>query len=278
MGGADAKPPPEALATRSAWRKNPNTNILSRAGETLASALPSEGVYALVTITTLVTINAPAHMHSLVPSPLSTYAILSFMQAKPKIAVIALQGDFQKHIDMLQTLGADAFNARLPQDVERADALVLPGGESTAIGRLLTRYGMDDAIKAAHAAGKPIYGTCAGLILLSRAVTADTGERGGQPTLGLLDVVVARNAFGRQVDSFEVPLDIPLLGPGPLGAVFIRAPYVVEAGPSVDVLARHDGKIVFVKQGTLLGSAFHPELTGDTRVHQLFLSLVVQDS
>ena len=200
------------------------------------------------------------------------------MQAKPKIAVVALQGDFQKHIDMLQTLGADAFNARLPKDVERADALVLPGGESTAIGRLLTRYGMDDAIKAAHTEGKPIYGTCAGLILLSRAVTADTGERGGQPTLGLLDVVVARNAFGRQVDSFEVPLSVPVLGPEPLGAVFIRAPYVVEAGPGVDVLARHDGKIVFVKQGTLLGSAFHPELTGDTRVHELFLSLVVQGS
>ena len=196
------------------------------------------------------------------------------MQAKPKIAVVALQGDFQKHIDMLQALGADAFNARLPADIERADALVLPGGESTAIGRLLTRYGMDDAVKAAHAAGKPIYGTCAGLILLSRAVTAETGERGGQPTLGLLDVVVARNAFGRQVDSFEVPLDVPLLGPEPLGAVFIRAPYVADAGPGVDVLARHDGKIVFVKQGTILGSAFHPELTGDTRVHQLFLSMV----
>jgi len=196
------------------------------------------------------------------------------MQAHPKIAVVAVQGDFQKHIDMLQTLGADAYNARLPVDIERADALVLPGGESTAIGRLLARYGMDDAIKAAYAAGKPIYGTCAGLILLSREVTAETGERGGQPTLGLLDAVVARNAFGRQVDSFEVALEIPMLGPEPLGAVFIRAPYVVEAGPEVEVLARHDGKIVFVKQGTLLGSAFHPELTGDTRVHQLFLSMV----
>ena len=98
--------------------------------------------------------------------------------------------------------------------------------------------------------------------------------RGGQPTLGLLDVVVARNAFGRQVDSFEVHLDIPVLGPEPLGAVFIRAPYVVEAGPEVEVLARHDGKIVFVRQGTILGSAFHPELTEDTRVHQLFLSMV----
>ena len=191
-----------------------------------------------------------------------------------KIAVVAVQGDFQKHIDMLNALGAEAFNARLPQDIARADGVVLPGGESTAIGRLLARYGVDDALKAAHAAGKPIYGTCAGLILLSREVTADTGERGGQPTLGLLDVVVARNAFGRQVDSFEAMLDVPALGPEPLGAVFIRAPYVVEAGPGVDVLARHDGKIVFVRQGTLLGSAFHPEITGDRRVHELFLAMV----
>ena len=198
------------------------------------------------------------------------------MQAKPKIAVVAVQGDFQKHIDMLSALGAEAFNARLPHDIERADGIVLPGGESTAIGRLLARYGVDAALKAAHAAGKPIYGTCAGLILLSREVTADTGERGGQPTLGLMDVVVARNAFGRQVDSFEAALDVPSLGPVPLGAVFIRAPYVVEAGPGVDVLARHDGRIVFVRQGTLLGSAFHPEITGDRRVHELFLSMVAE--
>ncbi len=196
------------------------------------------------------------------------------MQVKPKIAVVAVQGDFQKHIDMLNALGAEAFGARLPADLERADGVVLPGGESTAIGRLLARYGVDEALQAAHAQGKPIYGTCAGLILLSRAVTADTGERGGQPTLGLLDVVVARNAFGRQVDSFEVALDIPVLGPEPLEAVFIRAPYVSEAGPGVDVLARHDGKIVFVRQGTILGSAFHPEITGDRRVHKLFLSMV----
>ena len=198
------------------------------------------------------------------------------MSGKPKIAVVALQGDFEKHIQMLTNLGADAFNARLPKDIEWADAIVLPGGESTAIGRLLARYGVDEALKTAHAQGKPIYGTCAGLILLSSGVTAETGERGGQPTLGLLDVVVARNAFGRQVDSFEAPLDVPVLGPEPLGAVFIRAPYVVEAGPDVEVLARHDGKIVFVRQGTLLGSAFHPELTGEDRVHRLFLSSVTR--
>jgi 5'-phosphate synthase pdxT subunit len=196
------------------------------------------------------------------------------MNVRPKIAVVAMQGDFQKHIEMLNAVGADAFGARLPADIARADGIVLPGGESTAIGKLLARYGMDDAIKAAHAQGKPIYGTCAGLILVSKGVTADTSERGGQPTLGLLDAVVARNAFGRQVDSFEVPLDVPVLGPEPVGAVFIRAPYVVEAGPDVEVLAKQDGKIVFVRQGTILGTAFHPELTGDSRVHRFFLSLV----
>ncbi len=195
---------------------------------------------------------------------------------RPKIAVVAMQGDFAKHIQMLTELGADAFGARLPQDIERADGVILPGGESTAIGKLLARYGVDDAIKAAHAEGKPIYGTCAGLILLSKSVTADTSERGGQPTLGLLNAVVARNAFGRQVDSFEASLDVPELGPEPLGAVFIRAPYIVEAGPDVEVLARHNGKIVFVRQGNVLGSAFHPELAGDDRVHRLFLAMVAE--
>ncbi len=198
------------------------------------------------------------------------------MSGKLKIAVVAMQGGFQKHIQMLTELGAEAFGARLPQDIGRADGVILPGGESTAIGKLLTRYGMDAALKTAHAQGKPIYGTCAGLILLSKSVTADTGERGGQPTLGLLDAVVARNAFGRQVDSFEAALDVPTLGPEPLGAVFIRAPYVVEAGPDVEVLARHDGKIVFVRQGNVLGTAFHPELTAEDRVHRFFLSLAAK--
>lgn len=196
------------------------------------------------------------------------------MEPKPKIAVVAMQGDFQKHIEMLIRLGADAYPARTPGDIARADGVVLPGGESTTIGKLLARYGVDAAITEASAQGKPIYGTCAGLILLAREVAAGTGERGGQPTLGLLDAVVARNAFGRQVDSFETALDVPALGPDPLRAVFIRAPYVVEAGPSVETLATYDGKIVFIRQGRILGSAFHPELTEDDRVHRLFLSLL----
>ena len=196
------------------------------------------------------------------------------MHRKPKIAVVAMQGDFQKHIDMLARLGVDAFTARLPADIRRADGVILPGGESTAIGKLLARYGLDAALKDAAAFGKPIYGTCAGLILLAHAIAAGTGERGGQPTLGLLDVTVARNAFGRQVDSFETALNIPALGAEPLRAVFIRAPYVTEKGPEVETLATHEGRIVFVRQGNILGSAFHPELTDDDRAHRLFLSLV----
>lgn len=196
------------------------------------------------------------------------------MNAKPRIAVVAMQGDFEKHVQVLTRLGTDAYPARLPPEIERADGIVLPGGESTTIGKLLGRYGVDEAIKCAAGQGKPIYGTCAGLILLAREIAAGTGERGGQPTLGLLDVVVARNAFGRQVDSFETELDVPVLGTNKLRAVFIRAPYVMETGPTVETLATYGGKTVFVRQGTILGSAFHPELTDDDRAHRLFLSLL----
>ena len=196
------------------------------------------------------------------------------MTTKPKVAVIAMQGDFQKHLEMLTGLGADAYPARTVADVARADGIVLPGGESTTIGKLLARYGVDKAIREASEQGKPIYGTCAGLILLAREIVEGTGERGGQPTLGLLDVSVARNAFGRQLDSFEASLDVPVLGSEPLRAVFIRAPYVAQAGPGVETLATYEGRIVFVRQGTILGSAFHPELTDDDRAHRLFLSLI----
>lgn len=196
------------------------------------------------------------------------------MSDKPKIAVVAMQGDFEKHLQMLSRLGAEAYPARTPGEIDRADGIILPGGESTTIGKLLARYGLDDALKRAAAIQKPIYGTCAGLILLSREIAAGTGERGGQSTLGLLDAAVARNAFGRQVDSFEAALDVPALGSDPLHAVFIRAPYVSEAGPDVETLATYDGKTVFVRQGTILASAFHPELTEDDRVHRLFLSLL----
>jgi len=196
------------------------------------------------------------------------------MNARPRVAVVAMQGDFEKHIAVLARLGADAYPARTPADIEKSDGIILPGGESTTIGKLLARYGVDEAIKTAAGQDIPIYGTCAGLILLAREIAAGTGESGGQPTLGLLDIVVARNAFGRQVDSFEAALDIPALGPEPLRAVFIRAPYVVQAGPEVETLAAYEGKSVFVRQGNIWGSAFHPELTEDDRAHRMFLSRI----
>jgi len=199
------------------------------------------------------------------------------INAKPRIAVLALQGDFARHIEVLRSLGADAYPARLPRDLDAADGIVLPGGESTTIGKLMARCGLDEALCSTAQAGTPIYGTCAGLILLARQIVPGTGERGGQATLGLLDIVVARNAFGRQQDSFEAGLDVPVLGDEPVRAIFIRAPYVTETGPNVTALATHEGKIVFVRQGNILGSAFHPELTSDSRVHQFFLSMVTKD-
>lgn len=198
----------------------------------------------------------------------------SLMNTRPKIAVVAMQGDFDKHLQMLTSLGVEAYPARTPAQIAQADGIVLPGGESTTIGKLLARYGLDEAIQTAAEEGKAIFGTCAGLILLAREIAVGTGERGGQPTLGLLDIVVARNAFGRQVDSFEAQLDVPLLGPEPLHAVFIRAPSVVETGPQVEALATYEDKCVFVRQGNILGSAFHPELTDDDRTHRLFLAQI----
>jgi len=191
-----------------------------------------------------------------------------------RVAVVAMQGDFEKHVTMLRTLGVDAFTARTPAEVDSADGVILPGGESTTIGKLLARYRVDEAIRNAAAQQKPIYGTCAGMILLARGIAEGTGERGGQPTLGLLDITVQRNAFGRQVDSFEADVDVPVVGVDPVHAVFIRAPIVVDAGVGVETLATIDGKTVFVKQGSILGSSFHPELTGDDRVHRYFLSLI----
>jgi 5'-phosphate synthase pdxT subunit len=199
----------------------------------------------------------------------------------PRVAVLALQGDFERHIARLAELGAEPVEARLPEEIASADAIILPGGESTTIGKLLARYHLDQAIKDAHAQGKPIYGTCAGLILLAREIEQGTEERGGQNLLGLLDIAVARNAFGRQVDSFEATVDAPELvhkGDAPLQAVFIRAPVVTSVGHGVQVLGRHGEKIVLVRQGNLLASAFHPELTPDTRIHGYFLSLIQKRS
>jgi 5'-phosphate synthase pdxT subunit len=202
------------------------------------------------------------------------------MTTKPRIGVLALQGDYERHIQRVRELGADAFAVRLPQEIEASDAVILPGGESTTIGKLMVRYGLDEAIKAAHKAGKPIYGTCAGMILLARRIEEDTQEHGGQPTLGLLDVTVRRNAFGRQVESFEADLESDAItgkDDAPLRAVFIRAPVVTALGKGVKTLASYGGKVVFVRERNIIASAFHPELTADDRVHRYFLRIVRGD-
>jgi len=194
-----------------------------------------------------------------------------------KIGVLALQGAFIEHIQILQALGVEARPVRLPAELEGLDGLIIPGGESTTIGKLAATYGLLEPIRRMAEAGKLIWGTCAGLILLAREV-----EGGAPPCLGLMDIRVRRNAFGRQVASFEAALPIPALdaiaGPGeqgrPFHAVFIRAPQIVQAGDGVTTLARlEDGTIVAAQQGNLLATAFHPELTTDTRFHRYFLAL-----
>jgi 5'-phosphate synthase pdxT subunit len=176
----------------------------------------------------------------------------------PKIGVLAVQGNFREHIAMLRRLGAEPVEVRKPEELDGLDGLVIPGGESTTFMRLMRLYGLDDAVRSFRA---PVFGTCAGMIVLDR------------DHLGLVDVAVDRNAYGRQVASFEA--DLPLGGEDePLRGVFIRAPRVRHAGPDVEVLADLDGEPVLVRQGRFLVASFHPELTADPRVHQLFLELV----
>jgi 5'-phosphate synthase pdxT subunit len=187
----------------------------------------------------------------------------------PRIGVLALQGDFREHRVVLERLGAVSIEIRHARHLETVDGLVIPGGESTTIGKLMRHHGLVAPIRARALAGLPVYGTCAGLITLAREIV-----EGDQPLLGLMDVVARRNAFGRQVRSFETDLDVPLLGPPPLRAVFIRAPWIERHGPAVEVLASHEGHAVAARQGRLLVTAFHPELTGDTRMHDAFLAMV----
>jgi 5'-phosphate synthase pdxT subunit len=175
---------------------------------------------------------------------------------------------------VLHRLGADVIEVRLPEHLAECDALVMPGGESTTIIRLLQRNLLDSAIIERANAGMPIFATCAGLILLSKRI-ASGAERGGQPTLGLLDVAVVRNGFGRQLDSFEADLQIKGFDT-PVRAIFIRAPIITDVGPGVNVLATVDDKVVMVQQGKLLATAFHPELLNDDRIHAHFLDSVVE--
>lgn len=181
------------------------------------------------------------------------------------IGVLALQGDFIEHEHMLSALGATPVQVRLPEQLAGLEALIIPGGESTTIGKLAVSYGLLEPLRD-FAATRPVWGTCAGLIFLAKSIGRS------QPLIGVMDIEVNRNAFGRQVDSFEVDLDVPVLGPEPFHAVFIRAPLVTSVGQGVEVVARlADGRIVAVRQGHWLGTSFHPELTGDLRFHRYFL-------
>lgn len=187
--------------------------------------------------------------------------------------MLALQGDFREHLAVLTELGALAIPVRREQELGQVDGLVLPGGESTVIDKLARNFGLAEPIKAGLAGGLPAYGTCAGLILLADRVL-DAGP--GQQSLGGLDVSARRNAFGGQVDSFETDLDVDGFDGPPVHAAFIRAPVVESVGPAATPIARlADGRVVAVRQGALLGTSFHPELTGELRFHRAFLAAVL---
>lgn len=185
-----------------------------------------------------------------------------------KVGVMAVQGAFREHIRVLRELGADAVEVRRKDELDGVKAIVIPGGESTAIGKLMRAYDLLEPVKALAGQGTPVFGTCAGMIVLAKRIAeSDTTH------LGLMDVEVNRNSFGRQRESFEADLDIPVLGDESYPAVFIRAPHIVSVGDGVDVLATYEDRIVAVQQGHYLATSFHPELTGDTRLHAYFLSL-----
>ena len=190
---------------------------------------------------------------------------------KPRIGVLALQGDVREHLASLAAAGADAVRVRRPAELDDVDAMVIPGGESTTIGKLLVTFDLLEPLQKRVRDGMAAFGSCAGMILLADRVLDGTADQVG---VGGIDMTVRRNAFGRQVDSWEGDLDLDGLDGGPLHAVFIRAPWVEDCGADVDVLARAADRIVAVRQGPLLATAFHPELTADARVHALFVDIV----
>ncbi len=189
-----------------------------------------------------------------------------------RIGVLALQGDFEEHCLILKRLGVEVREVRLPKDIDGLDGIVMPGGESTTIGKLAHDFGLERPLSEA-AKKIPIWGTCGGLIFMAR----DVGMP--QPILGIMDVTVERNAFGRQVDSFEEDLRIKGVDGGPFRGIFIRAPVIKEVGPAVEILCTlSDGRIVAVRQGRLMGTSFHPELTSDDRVHRYFLNMAAEST
>jgi len=191
----------------------------------------------------------------------------------PRFGVLALQGAVPEHLRALEAVGAEAVPVKWPSDLAGLTGLILPGGESTTIGDLMNYYGFAPAIQDFVRNGGACYGTCAGTILLATEVL---GGKPGQPILGVIPMTVQRNGFGRQVDSCEVPLSVPALGAEPVHTVFIRAPYIASVQPGVEILAEHQGKIVAVRYGRHLATAFHPELTEDRRIHRMFVEMASQ--
>ena len=189
---------------------------------------------------------------------------------RPRVGVLAVQGAVREHLAAIREVGAEPVEVRLPRDLVGLDALILPGGESTTMRKLIDEYGLREPILSLARAGAPMLGTCAGMILLADRITD-----GDEPFFGLIDIEVRRNGYGRQLESFEADLDVPVLGSDPLHGVFIRAPQVSGVGPDAEVLARDpDGSPVAVRQGRVLATAFHPELTGDRRMHRLLLEMI----
>lgn len=189
-----------------------------------------------------------------------------------KIGVLALQGAFKEHLDTLAAIGVEGVVVRLPEDVDGISGLIIPGGESTTMRKLIDRWHLRQPILRMAERGAPLFGTCAGMIVLSREIAG-----GEEPVLPLLDVTVERNAFGRQLDSFEAEVSVPVLGDTPVHAVFIRAPVIERAGPGVDVLARlEDGRIVAVREHNIIATSFHPELAGETRFHSLVATMAAE--
>jgi pyridoxal 5'-phosphate synthase pdxT subunit len=188
---------------------------------------------------------------------------------RPTIGVLAIQGDVPEHLRALEHAGAEAVRVRRAEELDHVDGLVIPGGESTTVGMLLERFGLMDPLRRRITAGMPVFGTCTGLILMAKEI-----EGSSQPRIGCMDISVRRNAYGRQVDSFETEVRATGLAE-PIRAVFIRAPQVTAVLPGVEVLAETDDGPILVRQGNLLGATFHPELTGDSRIHRLFVDMVV---
>lgn len=201
-------------------------------------------------------------------SPIQRKADFASSPSLPRVGVLALQGNYAAHIAALREAGAEAFEIRSAADLAQADSVVIPGGESTVMGSLLQRFGFLEAFKERIHAGMPVFGTCAGLILLAKDV-----EGRNQPGLGALDITIRRNAYGTQIDSFRAGIATTLPGVGEIEGVFIRAPKIIRLGTDVEVLATYRGSPVLVRQGSILGAAFHPELIPGAGIHRWFLGL-----